>query len=341
MPLLYSGILEEHRWVRAQAGLFDVSHMGEIAVRGPHALDFVSHVTANDPRTLAEWQVQYSLFLNERGGVVDDLLVYRLPEEFLLVVNASNTEKDLAWMRSQDRFDVEIVDVSEKTSEIALQGPRSESILQPLADAPLSELRYYWSKRVKVLGRDVLLSRTGYTGEDGFEMYGDAETIAEVAEALLETEDVKPVGLGARDTLRLEMGYPLYGHELDEDIDVYSAGLGWVFKADKPDFIGKAPTLQKKEEGRSLARVGLVSKARGGIPRDGQDVLKDGVEVGRITSGTFSPSLNVGIAMAYVSETETLPGNALEIGASNRIVPTVVRRLPIYREGTVRVSHYR
>jgi aminomethyltransferase len=341
MPLLYSGILEEHRWVRAEAGLFDVSHMGEIVIRGPSSLDLVSHITANDPRNLAEGQVHYSLFLNEFGGIVDDLLVYRLDSEFLLVVNAANTGKDLEWVRSHVSPGCEIVDLSDETAEIALQGPRAESFLQPLTRQDLSELRYYWSMRASILGEDTLVSRTGYTGEDGFEIYGDPAAIVAIAERLLEEEGVKPIGLGARDTLRLEMGYPLYGHELDDETDVYSAGLGWVFKVDKPDFIGKQQTLRRKENDRSLVRVGLISRIRGGIPRDGQEVTRNGRTVGRVTSGTFSPSLGVGIAMAYVSTEESVAGSELSISAPGRSIPVTVRRLPLYREGTVRVSHNR
>ncbi len=329
MPLQYRGIVDEHRWVRQSAGLFDVSHMGELEVEGPDAGDALAFVLAGDPRRLAVHQVLYSPLLNEQGGVVDDLLVYRLGEQrFLLVVNAANTEKDEQFLREHlARFQITLRNRSEDIAQIALQGPRAEAILQKLTDADLSRLRYYWSAQIPLLGHELLISRTGYTGEDGFEVYGPPDPLKRVWDRLVEDPDVRPAGLGARDTLRLEMGYPLYGNDLSDEITPLEAGLGWTVAWDKPSFLGKEVLIRQKERGVERIRVGIKTSSRRHIPRPRQTVVVEGNAVGQITSGTLSPTLNVGIALALIRPEHRTPGTPLTI-AGHRTFPAEVVRLP-------------
>ncbi len=337
MPLQYTSIIEEHRWVRKSAGMFDVSHMGEIIIKGSDALDFVSHVTSNDPSKLEIMEVQYSAFPTEKGTIVDDLLVYRLEDHFMLVVNASNIEKDYGWLLKHKRGNVEIINMSDEIGEIAFQGPLAESVLQRITDYDLSTIKYYWAARVKILGKEALVSRTGYTGEDGFEIYSDNKHIKEIFDALLHFEEVKPVGLGARDSLRLEMGYCLYGNDIDETTNLIEAGLKWITKLDKPEFVGKEALLKVDQEGVQRRRVGFVVKESGYIPRHGYKIFaEDGSESGFVTSGTLSPSLNVPIGMGYVSKDFGKAGTVIFIEIRGKKVPAEIVKLPFYKEGSVK-----
>ncbi len=336
MPLQYTGIMKEHQWVRSHAGLFDVSHMGEIEVRGTRALDFVSYVTSNDPSALEVFQVQYSAFPTPQGTIVDDLLVYRLPDHFLLVVNASNIEKDYSWLLEHKFEGVEIINKSDEVAELALQGPESEAVLQPLVDFNLSDLKYYWSVKTRILGKDALISRTGYTGEDGFEIYLEPEHIEEVFFKLLEDERVKPAGLGARDTLRLEMGYCLYGNDIDETTNLLEAGLGWITKLNKPDFIGKEALLKIKSEGLKRKRVGFEAKEPRDIPRHGYKIFHNQEEIGVVTSGTYSPSLKKGIGMGYVAKEIAKPGNTIQVDIRGKLSDMEIVKLPFYKSGSIK-----
>jgi aminomethyltransferase len=340
MPIQYpSGINAEHQAVRRAAGLFDVSHMGEFEVRGERAEDFLQHVTTNDVSRLEEWQAQYSTLPREDGTLIDDLLVYRFPAHFMLVVNASNRERDWEWIsRYADRFGVELRDRSDEVALLALQGPASEAILARLSDAPLPEIGYYRFRTGEVDGRPAVISRTGYTGEDGFELYLDAADAAAVWRRLLEVgraDGLVPVGLGARDSLRLEMGYALYGNDLDDRRTPLEAGLGWVVKLDKGDFVGRDALRRQKAEGVRERLAGFRLTARG-FPRHGYPVRVDGRDAGTVTSGTLSPSLGAGIGMAYLPVEAAKPGTRVEVVIRDQAVPAEVVRPPFYTAGTVR-----
>jgi len=340
MPVQYpTGITAEHTAVREAAGLFDVSHMGEFLVRGPQALDLIQLVSINDASKVAIGQAQYSAMCLEAGGVVDDLLVYRFADHWMLVVNASNRAKDLAWIRHfAARFDVEVEDASDRTALLALQGPAARAILQPLTTADLNEVTYYRFIGVDVAGAPATVSGTGYTGEDGFELYVDATHAVDLWRALLEKGTAKglvPVGLGARDSLRLEMGYALYGNDLDAEHTPLEAGLGWVTKLDKGDFVGREALLAQKGAGVPRRLVGLTVEARG-FPRPGYAILSGDDVVGSVTSGTVSPTLGVGIAMGYVATPSAAPGTRLAIDARGRRLEATVVRPPFYTQGSIR-----
>ncbi|MFQ5536191.1 MAG: glycine cleavage system aminomethyltransferase GcvT [Gemmatimonadota bacterium] len=340
MPVQYpTGITEEHRAVRRAAGLFDVSHMGEFHVAGPQALELVQHVTVNDASRLEVGQAQYSAMCRENGGVVDDLLVYRFPHHYLLVVNASNLDKDLAWIRSRaEAFDVSVEDRSDATALLALQGPAAREILRPLAVPDVDEVRYYHFVEGEVAGRPSVIAGTGYTGEDGFEIYLGAEDAPAVWDAVMEVggdAGVLPVGLGARDSLRLEMGYALYGHELDEEHTPLEAGLGWITKLDKGPFVGRDALARQKQEGVKRRLVGLKLQGRG-FPRQGYPILRAGKPAGVVTSGIVSPSLGEGIAMGYVPADAARPGTELAVEIRGRAVPARVHRPPFYTQGSIR-----
>lgn len=311
MPVQYTGVIEEHKAVRGAAGLFDVSHMGEFAVKGPQALDFIQLISVNNPAKLAIGQVQYSLMCYENGTVVDDILTYRLGENhYWLVVNAGNIDKDWEWVsHAKARSGLgnfELTNLSPEIGQIAIQGPLAEQILQPLVPGVnLSDMKFYWAKTGgHVAGlRSLVLSRTGYTGEDGFEVYVKGADAPALWEALLEAGDdagLIPAGLGARDTLRFEARLPLYGHEINDQITPLEAGLGGFVRLKKGvDFIGREALAAQKEQGLTRKLVGIEMVERG-IPRQGYEVAKDGQVVGFVTTGTFSPSLERNIGMAYV-----------------------------------------
>jgi aminomethyltransferase len=335
MPVLYRGIVEEHRRVRATAGVFDVSHMGEFSVSGPGALDLLERVTTNRVAALTEGRVQYSAMCYENGGFVDDLLVYRLPGRYMLVVNASNKDKDLEWIRSHASGDVAIEDASSATALIAVQGPASEALLAGITDADLAGMPYYHSASALVAGRGALVSRTGYTGEDGFEIYCDPDDALPIWEAVFEAgaaHDVEPVGLGARDTLRLEMGYCLYGNDIDAERTPVEAGLMWITKLDKGDFVGRDAIVRTKAAPPPVRLVAFELEERG-VPRHGQGAAAAGRAIGVVTSGTFSPSLEKGIGMGYL-EAGSPP--EFEIDIRGRMVPARAVKLPFYKGGSVR-----
>jgi len=337
MPLMYTSILEEHQAVRTRAGVFDVSHMGRFLVEGPDALVFLQYVTSNDPARLQPGGAQYSLFLNDQGGIVDDLVLYRLAENrFLLVVNAANTMKDWDHLhRHAPGFSVKLTDFTEAWAQIALQGPRSETVMKDLWGLNLSDLAFYRFVEVPLEGGNVLISRTGYTGEDGFEIYGPPEVIQKVFTRLLEHPDVSPAGLGARDTLRLEMGYPLWGHDIDESTTPLEAGLAWTVVLAKERFVGREALLRQKEQGITRRRIGFQSPSRREIPREGETLEKKGTAVGKVTSGTLSPSLGVGIGMGYVSVEHARVGDRLTVVGRKPIEVTVVD-LPFYKQGSLK-----
>ncbi|MEE9563129.1 MAG: glycine cleavage system aminomethyltransferase GcvT, partial [Thermoanaerobaculia bacterium] len=303
MPVQYGGVIGEHRAVRSAAGLFDVSHMGEFLVTGPGAESFIQRLTPNDVAKLTPGRAHYSGLLTTAGTYLDDLLVYRLgEEEFLLVVNAANTQKDLAWLREQLDGEVELADRSMGYALLALQGPRALEILQPLTETELSTIRYYRFADGVVAGCPSLISRTGYTGEDGFELYLQPADAAAVWDRLLETgtpAGLVPAGLGARDTLRLEAGMALYGHEIDDTTTPLDAGLDWVVKLDKGDFVGRQALVAQKDRGTGRRLVGFEVEGRG-IARQGHPVMADGKRVGEVTSGTWSPTFEKALGMAYV-----------------------------------------
>lgn len=302
MPVSYSGVLKEHEAVRSKAGLFDVSHMGEIRVEGEEAMAFLQYLTCNDLSKAKDGQCQYNILMNEQGGAVDDIIVNRIDERhFLVCVNASNAEKDWEWMnRNAPQFKVKLENQSADYALIALQGPLASKILSPFAD--VSSLKPFHFAEKDFADKKVLIARTGYTGEDGFEIYCQPDEAAWIWGKLLEEGKplgLLPCGLGARDTLRLEMAYPLYGHELSEELGPLEAGLDWVVKIDKGDFIGKAALLRKKEQGVSPKRVGILMK-EDGIAREGYPLFIGEEKVGQVVSGTYSPSLDKNIACGYV-----------------------------------------
>ncbi|HUF51494.1 MAG TPA: glycine cleavage system aminomethyltransferase GcvT [Longimicrobiales bacterium] len=340
MPVQYpAGITAEHQAVRRSAGLFDVSHMGELEIRGPHALALVQHVTTNDAATLTVGQAQYSAFCRPDGGVIDDCIVYRFNDHYMIVVNASNLDKDRDWVVTHAaEFDAQVTDRSEDTGLIALQGPAAQAILAPLSDANLQDMQYYHFAAGSVAGVPAVISRTGYTGEDGFELYVPAERTAEVWRKLMlagDDHNLRAAGLGARDSLRLEMGYALYGNDLDERRTPLEAGLGWITKFDKGDFSGRDALQRQQDAGVREKLVGFICQERG-FPRHGYTVRVHGEAVGEVTSGIVSPMLQQGIGMAYVPAEYAKAGTRIEIMVRDKPIPAEVTRPPFYREGSVR-----
>jgi aminomethyltransferase len=334
MPVQYRGVIEEHHAVRRCAGLFDVSHMGEIEVRGEGASAFCQRMTANDVSRMAVGQAQYNLLLNRRGGVIDDVIFYRLqPDAYFVCVNASNSDKDFAWIAEHAAGAVAVENVSSKYAQLALQGPRAESILQPLTAASLSGLKSFRFVFADVAAVRCLVARTGYTGEDGFELYCRAENATRLWSALVEAgapEGLVPAGLGARDTLRLEKAYPLYGHELDETTTPLEADLEWVVKLSKSDFVGREALLKQRDEGIKRKLVGL-EMLEPGIARSGYPLFKDDANIGHVTSGTKSPSLGRSIALGYVAIEHADLDNLVEVEIRGRKVPAKIVATPFYR----------
>lgn len=340
MPVQYpTGIIEEHRAVRSSVGMFDVSHMGELEIRGPQALDYVQHVLTNDASKLEVGQAQYSALCREDGGVMDDCLVYRFDDRYMVVVNASNLDKDREWIASfQDRFDAELTDRSDETGLIALQGPDAQAVLSRVTRLDLDAIGYYRFAEGQVAGQPAVVSRTGYTGEDGFELYLPAEAALPVWRALLDAGDeegIRPAGLGARDSLRLEMGYALYGNDLDESHSALESGLGWVVKLKKGDFVGREALARQKEEGVPRKLIGFVLEERG-FPRQGYALRHEGRDVGVVTSGVHSHSTGQGIGMGYVEAELAKPDTRLELMVRERPLPARVVRPPFYTEGSIR-----
>lgn len=334
MPIQYKGVMDEHRAVRNGVGIFDVSHMGEIDVRGPGALDFLQHLVTNDIGTMTDGGILYNLMCYENGGVVDDLLVHRFAvDHYFMCVNAANTDKDFEWVQKQAKgFTVQVENTSAQTAQLAIQGKDAEAVLKPLVDVAVEDIDYYTFVQGKVDGVDSVISRTGYTGEDGFEVYLPADRAVQVYEAILEAGrayDIQPVGLGARDTLRIEMGYPLYGQEIDAEHCPLEARLGFAIKLNKTaDFIGKEALKKQKEAGlpRKLAAIRLKER---GVPRSHYRILHGGRVVGEVTSGTFSPSLNTGVALCYVPTELARAGNEVQVEIRGQEVPAEIIPLPM------------
>lgn len=340
MPVQYpAGTVTEHLRTRTRAGLFDVSHMGEIDVRGIDAIAFVNRIASNDATKLIDGQAHYSALTTPEGTVIDDLLVYRFAEDhLLLVVNAGTTDKDWEWISSHQQAsdNVKLRNVSAEFCQIALQGPDALSILQQLTETQLAEIKYYHFREGQVDGVNSIISRTGYTGEDGFEVYAAPEKAEQLWNKMLETgsfgsdEGVIPCGLAARNTLRLEAGMCLYGHEIDETTTLLEANLGWITKLNKGDFIGREPLAKQKEEGVKQKLVGFEMSDRG-IARDGQDVFIDGKHAGRVTSGSPAPFLKKNIGMAYVPLEFANVGQALEIDVRGKRIGAQIVPLPFYK----------
>ena len=338
MPVQYpSGITAEHKAVRDSVGLFDVSHMGEFMVRGAQAVDFINYVTTNDVAALSVGQAQYSTILNEGGTIVDDCLVYRFPDHLMMVVNASNKDKDLAHIKSfMDRFDCSIEDVSDRIALLALQGPRAQEVMARYTDVQLDDIAYYHFQLATVAGvPDVILSRTGYTGEDGFELYFDASRAAEIWTALMSDGSVVPAGLGARDTLRLEMGMALYGNDIDDTTTPYEAGLGWLVKMKKGDFVGRAALERQKTTGVPRKLVGFTMTERA-FPRHGYPVSCAGTASGSVRSGTMSPSLGIAIGTAYLPLDAAKEGTEFDVEIRGKRVAAVVQKMPFYKNASHR-----
>ncbi len=338
MPIWYEGIVKEHNWVRKSAGAFDVSHMGEIVVKGDDRFAFVNFITSNEVGKLETGEVQYSTLPTEKGTIVDDLLVYRLKDSILLVVNASNIEKDYAWITNHKKGNVEIENISPSISEIAFQGPLSEEVLQRIVKEQLSQMPYYWSGYFTVMGKKILVSRTGYTGEDGFELYfEDPSHAIDVFKKLLSFEEVRPVALGARDTLRMEMGYCLYGNDIDETTNIIEAGLSWVLNLDKDDMMGKQALVNIKQDGIKRKRVGFVIENPRAIPRQHQKIFNaEAQEIGEVTSGGPSPSLGIGIGMGYVKKGFHKRDTEIFINIRGKKEKARIIRMPFYKNGTVK-----
>lgn len=334
MPVQYSGVIAEHLAVRSHAGLFDVSHMGEIEIRGAEAVEISQRLTANDVSRMKISQAQYNLLLNENGGIVDDVLFYRLAaDHFLVCVNAANTDKDFHWMREHSAGAVEITNASARYAQLALQGPLAEKILQPLTPLRLGDMKAFTFAFGDVSSARCLVARTGYTGEDGFELYCDGGAAERLWNALLEAggpQGLVPAGLGARDTLRLEKAYPLYGHELDDTTTPLEAGLEWVTKFSKPVFLGRERLLRQKSEGVTRKLVGL-ELLEPGIARSGYPLFKRDRPIGQVTSGTQSPTLRRSIALGYVPAEETDLGNVIEVEIRGRKTRAKTVSLPFYR----------
>ncbi|MEM9990106.1 MAG: glycine cleavage system aminomethyltransferase GcvT [Bacteroidota bacterium] len=344
MPVSYSGIKEEHQAVRNCVGVFDVSHMGEFIVRGKRALDFLQYVTSNDVSKLAIGQAQYSCFPNGQGGIVDDLLVYRLPEDrcsaeeraYMLVVNASNIEKDWNWLQQHNNFDVKLIDISEQTALLAVQGPQAATVLATLTDLDLGAMKYYTFEKGQIAGCDnVLISATGYTGAGGFELYINNQDVLKVWDAIFDTStttgiEVLPIGLGARDTLRLEMGYSLYGNDIDDTTSPIEAGLGWITKVKKGQFIDQPLFAEQKKTGVTRKLVAFQVEGRR-VPRHDY-IIEDeaGTTIGKVTSGTLSPSLGYPIGLGYVPTAFAQAGQALYIVAGKKRLSAHVVKLPFY-----------
>ncbi len=338
MPVQYpSGITAEHNAVRQNCGLFDVSHMGEFRVTGPQAVEFVNYVTTNNVAALEIGQVQYSGILNDRGTFEDDCLVYRFADHIMMVVNASNKDKDFAHIsRHLPKFDAKLEDISDSIALLALQGPHAQRILSTLTDIDLDAIKYYFFTVGTVAGcPDIIVSRTGYTGEDGFELYFDAKHASKIWNALMATSEVVPTGLGCRDSLRLEMGMALYGNDIDDTVTPLEANLQWLVKMKKGDFVGRAALEAQKAAGIPQKLVGFTIADRA-FPRHGYKVFVNGVQHGEVRSGTMSPSCNQPIGTAYVPTELAKPGNTFEVEIrNNRLVATIVE-LPFYKLATHR-----
>ncbi len=330
MPQQYSTITEEHMAVRNSLGIFDVSHMGEISVKGEKALEMVQKITTNNVRALELYQAQYSAMLYEDGGIVDDLIVYKRKDEYFLVVNASNKDKDFEWIMKNKIDGCEITDVSDDYTQLAVQGKNAEAALQKLTDVKLSDIKFYWFDEGKLDGVEMIISRTGYTGEPGFELYFPKEYSEQIWNKVMEVGaefDIKPIGLGARDTLRLEKKMCLYGNDIDKTTYTLEAGLKFITKLDNDDFIGKDVLIKVQEEGLKRRLMGFTVEDKR-IPRHGYKVFKNGEEIGYVTSGMHSPILNKNLGLAYVKIDYAKVGETIDIDIRNTNVEATIVKTP-------------
>ena len=329
MPIQYSGIVDEHLAVRNSCGVFDVSHMGEVTVRGHQAEEYVNHIFTNDVRDMPAGKILYGMMLYPDGGTVDDLLVYKMGDnDYFIVINAANIDKDWQWMQQQaEGYDIEMHNVSDSYGQLAVQGPEAVTVVEEVLGLECAELAFY---TVKTAG-DIIVSRTGYTGEDGFEIYGSHEYIREAWDKLIQSGRCKPCGLGCRDTLRFEVGLPLYGDELSADISPVMAGLAFFCKLDKPEFIGKDALVAQKAEGvaKKLVGIELADKA---IPRHGYAVLKDGEKIGEVTTGYHTISTDKSVCMALIDARHTKLGTPLEVQIRKKTFPGVVVKKKFYEK---------
>ena len=335
MPVQYSGVVDEHHAVRTSVGLFDVSHMGEIEIRGPEAGKLVDYVTTNNPvARLSEGQAQYTGLLYEHGGFVDDILVHKIADDFyFLCVNASNQEKDFEHIRSANKFDCEVEFASDKYAQLAIQGPNAIDVAQKLTTVDLSSIKYYWFTEGSFAGAPARIARTGYTGEDGFEIYTGPEYAVHVWKSILEAGApfrIKPCGLGARNTLRLESKMALYGHEISASLTPFEGDLAWIVKLDKGDFIGSRALRKQKEKGLTRKLTGFEMRDRG-IARDGYEVMIDGKPAGWVTSGSPAPTLNKNIGLCYLPVAHAKPGERIEIMIRNQPVQAETVPTPFYK----------
>jgi aminomethyltransferase len=329
MPVQYTGIIDEHTTVRTAAGLFDISHMGRLSFSGPDALDLIQHVYTNNAATMKDFQVRYGLVCNDRGGIRDDVLVYRWPYGWAMVVNASNRSKIVEWLEQQKgAHQVQIADQTMQSCMLAVQGPKALDFCRGLTDADAGQLKYYFAAPTRYKGKQCVVSRTGYTGEDGIEIMISKDMAIELADDLV-ARGAKPCGLGARDTLRLEAAMPLYGHELSEDINPIEAGLAWAVKFEKGDFIGRG-LMQTAVDKHTRQRVGLELEGKRAA-REGSVVLSGEREIGRVTSGSFAPTLQRSIAMAYVERASVGIGARLQVDVRGDKLPAQVVKLPFYQ----------
>ena len=337
LPVQFQGIIPEHIRVRTTVGVFDVSHMGRIEVRGRDALAFVNRMTTNDASKLTVGQAQYSVLCYPDGGIVDDLVVYRLADHYLLVVNGANNEKDTAWLNEHLSGDVGIENVTEAQAQLAIQGPKAEAVMAKVCSVPLSPIGFYWATVCEVAGVKALVSRTGYTGEDGFEAYLPAERALVVWDAMFAAGQefgIEPIGLGARDTLRMEMKMALYGNDIDKTTNPIEAGLSWVVALDKPEgFIG-SDVLRKVETEKPGRRLVCLEMQDRSIARPRYAILADGQSVGSVTSGTLSPSLGKGIALGYVSRRWAKAGTELAVDIRGRSAAAMIVKPPFYKHGS-------
>ena len=333
MPVQYRGIIDEHRKVRNSVGVFDVSHMGEFEFRGKNALEFLQRMTINDVSKLAEYQAQYSAICYPDSGIIDDVIVYRWPDHYMMVVNASNIDKDFSWLLEHKMFDVDLSNVSDQYSLLAVQGRHAQATLQKIANVDLAAIKYYWFASGEIAGAPAFISRTGYTGEDGFEIGFLNQYSEKIWNAIFEAGkefEIEPIGLGARDTLRLEMKYCLYGNDIDQTTNPLEAGLGWITKLDKGDFIGREAMVKMKAAGLPRKLVGFEVEGKN-IARHGYPILKDGAAIGQVTSGTFSPSLEKSIGLGYIATEQSAVGSEFAIDIRGRAAKAKVVKTPFYQ----------
>lgn len=336
MPIQYVSINQEHLKVRKSVGMFDLSHMGEFRVTGKDALAFLQKMTVNDVSSLEVNQVHYTCMCYPDGGIVDDLLIYNRGDHYFLVVNAACIDKDFDWIHSHLEGDVKLENLSDEIGLLAIQGPVAENVVQKMTDYNLSEMQFYWSDEAVFAGEKLLFSRTGYTGEDGFEIYHPPHLGEKLWDAAMQAGkefEIEPIGLGARDSLRLEMKYMLYGNDIDQTTNPIEAGLSWIVKLDKGDFIG-SDVIQKVKDEKPSRRLVAFELNEKGIPRHGYDIFGENGAMGKVTSGIFSPVLNKGIGLGYVTRKESKAGRVINIDVRGKKIPATIIKPPFYKEFT-------